>query len=85
MDDDNQVSPDVKALGHLLATARGFRHQDHELFDMQIQADQMAEAVQIYDRVVKAMRTGDEIEAEAALASITLDEILEQAEDDDGR
>lgn len=84
MDDEESVPPDVIALSHLLATARGFKFQDHELFDMQVQADQMAEVAEIYDRVIAAMRAGDEVEAEAALAPITLDEILERTDEENG-
>lgn len=78
------ADPETWALSHLLGVARGFRFQDHQWFDMQVQADMMAEAVEVYDRI---NGTEDPIEREAALVPIVLDEILERADEppDDSR
>ena len=82
--DDHYPTPLRQALAHLLAIARGFQFQDEPEFDFQEQADMMAEAVAIYDRVA---RTRDPVEAEAALVPIVLDEIIERADEppDDSR
>jgi len=69
-----------EALLNVLAVARGFQHQQHGWFDLQVQADVMAEAIEIYDRIAG---TDDPIEAEAALASIALDEIIDRELDKD--
>jgi hypothetical protein len=76
------TDPKTYALSHLLGVARGFQYQDLEDFDIHVQADLMAEAVAIYDRVAGAE---DPIEAEAALAPIVADDILEfeQLDDED--
>jgi hypothetical protein len=78
--DDHYPTPLRQALAHLLGVARGFQYQEEPGFDLQVQADMMAEAVAIYDRIAS---TRDPVEAEAALAPIVIDEIIERADEDE--